>query len=300
MTQKFAYIFPGQGTQWVGMGRNLYNSSIQAREVFEEADQALDLPLSRLCFEGPEEDLCQTINAQPAILTLSLACLKSWERSDKPPPSFVAGHSLGEYTALVAAGVLDFASALRLVRKRGWLMQEAGERVPGGMVAVLGMDQASLEGVCQGSGAEIANINCPGQVVISGSKEALAYAVELAKAKGARRTIPLEVSGAFHSRLMQLTMEEMSQSVSALDFRDPVVPIVANTSAQPLTSAEAIKEELLRQLCCCVRWQESVEYMLKAGVSTFVEIGPGEVLTNLIRRIDRNAETLNIGEKKGD
>lgn len=298
--QKFAYVFPGQGSQWVGMGENLYHSSARAREIFEEADQALNFPLSRLCFEGPEEELGKTVNAQPAILTHSLAYLKSSPQleNQKSPPFFVAGHSLGEYTALVSAEVLDVASAVRLVRERGRLMQEAGEREQGGMVAMLGIDQESLEEICQASGAEIANINCPGQIVISGSKEALARAVELAKARGVRRALPLEVSGAFHSRLMQSVLEEMSQIISNVTLHDPVVSIVANTSAQPMTSVEELRTELLTQLCHCVRWQKSVEYMLRSGVTTFIEVGPGEVLTNLIKRIDKNAKTLNIGEKR--
>jgi len=295
---KVACVFPGQGAQWVGMGRDLYSSSPRAREVFEEADSTLGFPLSRLCFEGPEETLRQTVNAQPAILAVSIAYLRASPELQDRAPTFVAGHSLGEYTALVAARVLDFADALYLARERGRLMQEAGEKAAGGMVAIIGLDEASVNDVCQRTKTQIANINCPGQLVISGSAQVLTQAMELAKAKGAQRTIPLQVSGAFHSPLMQPAAEGMSQAVSRATFRDPVVPIVANTTAQPITSAEAVKAELLNQLCHCVRWQRSIEYMIEEGVSTFIEIGPGQVLTGLIRRIDKEVQVLNI-ERQG-
>jgi len=295
---KVACVFPGQGAQWVGMGRDLYSSSPRAREVFEEADSTLGFPLSRLCFEGPEETLRQTVNAQPAILAVSIAYLRASPELQDRAPTFVAGHSLGEYTALVAARVLDFADALYLARERGRLMQEAGEKAAGGMVAIIGLDEASVNDVCQRTKTQIANINCPGQLVISGPAQVLTQAMELAKAKGAQRTIPLQVSGAFHSPLMQPAAEGMSQAVSRATFRDPVVPIVANTTAQPITSAEAVKAELLNQLCHCVRWQRSIEYMIEEGVSTFIEIGPGQVLTGLIRRIDKEVQVLNI-ERQG-
>jgi len=298
MEGKVAYVFPGQGSQWVGMGHDLYSSSPRAREVFEEADSTLGFPLSRLCFEGPEETLRQTVNAQPAILAVSIAYLRASPELQDGAPTFVAGHSLGEYTALVAARVLDFADALYLARERGRLMQEAGEKAAGGMVAIIGLDEASVNDVCQPTNTQIANINCPGQIVISGPTQVLTQAMELAKAKGAQRTIPLQVSGAFHSPLMQPAAEGMSQAVSRATFRDPVVPIVANTTAQPITSAEAVKAELLNQLCHCVRWQRSIEYMIEEGVSTFIEIGPGQVLTGLIRRIDKEVQVLNI-ERQG-
>jgi [acyl-carrier-protein] S-malonyltransferase len=295
---KVAYVFPGQGAQWVGMGRDLYSSSPQAREVFEEADSTLGFPLSRLCFEGPEETLRQTVNAQPAILAVSIAYLRANPELQDRAPTFVAGHSLGEYTALVAARVLEFADALYLAKERGRLMQEAGEKAAGGMVAIIGLEEALVNDICQPTKTQIANINCPGQIVISGSAQALAQATELAKTKGAQRTIPLQVSGAFHSPLMQPAAEGMSQAVSRATFHDSVVPIVANTTAQPITSAEAVKAELLNQLCHCVRWQRSIEYMIEEGVSTFIEIGPGQVLTGLIRRIDKEVQVLNI-ERQG-
>jgi [acyl-carrier-protein] S-malonyltransferase len=278
------------------MGLDLYHNFPAAREVFEEADEALGFPLSRLCFEGPEEELAQTVNAQPAILTASIACLKAASRvaGQIVCPAFMAGHSLGEYTALVAAQVLDFADALRLTRERGRLMQEAGVRVPGGMAAILGLDEVSVEQVCQETGAEIANLNSPGQIVVSGTREAMVRAMDLARAMGARRAMPLNVSGAFHSQLMQPAAEGMTNVLSEMEFRHPSTPVVVNSTAQPATTADEVKEELLRQLCHCVQWQRSVEYMVDAGVCTFIEIGPGQVLSGLIKRISDESQILNV------
>lgn len=297
---KVAYIFPGQGSQRVGIGRELYDSSPQAKAVLEEADSVLGFPLTQLCFEGPEEVLRQTCNAQPAILAVSVAYLRASPELEGKTPAFVAGHSLGEYTALVAAQVLDFADALYLARERGRLMQEAGEENPGGMVAILGLEEALVNEVCQSTGTHVANMNCPGQIVISGATQDVARAAELAKARGARSAMPLQVSGAFHTPLMQPAAEGMALAISKITFRDPVVPIIANTSAEPITHAEAIKAELLNQLCHCVQWHRSVQRMIAGGVSTFVEIGPGQVLTGLIRRIAKEAEVISVDTKKPD
>ena len=295
---KTAYVFPGQGSQSVGMGRDLYDSFPNAKAIFDQADKALGFAISKLCFEGPEVDLRETINAQPAILTTSYAALEVAREvaGDKlPSPAFVAGHSLGEYTALAAAGVFDFATAVRLAHERGRLMYEAGLVKPGGMTAIIGFDENALAGICRETGTWVVNVNCPGQLVVSGAREAVAKAGELAKAKGAR-VVPLPVSGAFHTPLMQSTVDGMAKLISNLTFKDPTVPVIANTIARPLTKASAIKEELMNQLCHCVQWQRSVEYMVGQGVTTFIEIGPGKVLTGLIKRINKDVQTLNLGD----
>lgn len=297
--QKTAYVFPGQGSQWAGMGKDLFAALPGARAVFEEADSVLGFSLSGLCFEGPEEVLRQTVNAQPAILAMSIAHLRTSPLlADRPQPSFLAGHSLGEYTALVAAGTLSFADALRLARERGRLMQEAGELAPGGMLAIIGLDEAGVREVCAASGMEIANINSPGQIAISGPAEALEKATLLAREKGAQRVVPLPVSGAFHSRLMQPAAEGMARAVANLAFRDASIPIVANTTAEPVTAGGALKEELLQQLCHSVLWQKSVETMISGGVVELVEIGPGQVLTGLIKRISRDVRAVSTEARR--
>jgi len=295
---KTAHVFPGQGSQSVGMGLDLYQNYDSAKAVFEQADKALGFSLSRLCFEGPEEELTQTVNSQPAIVTVSFACFEAARSLNGalPPAAFVAGHSLGEYTALAAAGVLDFATTVYLARERGRLMHEAGQITPGGMAAIIGLDEAPLAEVCQQTGTTIANLNCPGQIVISGAKDELSQAVELVKGRGAHRAIPLQVSGAFHTPLMQPAVDGMAEIMATLNFNNPTVPIVGNTTAKPLTTAEAVKEELLNQLCNCIQWQRSVEYMVNDGVSAFIEIGPGKVLAGLIKRIDRGVKIINIGD----
>ena len=297
---KVAYVFPGQGSQWVGMGRDLYDNFDSAKAVFNQVDEVLGFPLSRLCFEGPEDELRQTVNAQPAIVTVSYACLQAAREVSSnhslPPPTFVAGHSLGEYTALAVAEVLDFTTTVYLARERGRLMYEAGVIRPGGMAAVMGVDETSLAEVCRQTDTQIANINCPGQLVISGARENLTQAIDLANTRGAYRVIPLPVSGAFHTPLMQSAVDAMSEIVANLSFHEPVVPIIGNTTAQPLTTAESVKAELLRQLCNCVQWQRSIEYIINEGVSTFIEIGPGKVLTGLIKRINKDVKTINMGD----
>ncbi len=292
-----AYVFPGQGSQRVGMGLDLYNRYPSAREAFAEADATLGFPISRLCFEGPEDELKRTDNVQPAILLTSIACLRAAQEATNeflPPPSFVAGHSLGEYTALVAANALSLSDAVNIVRERGRLMHRAGQKNPGGMLAIIGLGTEVIEDICLHSQCNISNINCPGQIVISGAVDSLAEASELARMKGARRIIPLKVSAAFHSTLMEPIMDEFGEVILNSTFHPPAIPIISNTTAQPLTDVESIKEELVRQLRQCIQWQSSVEYIIRTGVTSFYEIGPGTVLSGLIKRINSEVQISNI------
>ncbi|MHB8104842.1 MAG: ACP S-malonyltransferase [Dehalococcoidales bacterium] len=298
MTQT-AWVFPGQGSQSVGMCRDLYDNVKSARAVFEQADKALGVSLSRLCFEGPEDELRQTINAQPALVTAGYACLEAAREisgSKLTAPAFIAGHSLGEYTALVAAGVLDFSTAVRLARERGRLMHEAGQKRAGAMAAIIGLGETKLAEVCKESDTVMANINSPGQIVISGAAENVAKAMELATAAGATRTVPLQVSGAFHSPLMQPAVEGMIKYIDATDFKPPTIPVIGNVTALPLATPEDVKTELKKQLLSPVQWQRTIEYMIKQGVTTFIEIGPGRVLAGLVKRINKEVATQNLGD----
>ncbi|MDE3096742.1 MAG: ACP S-malonyltransferase [Chloroflexota bacterium] len=278
------------------MGHDLYAQSPAARAVFERADRVLGRAISRLCFEAPAEELGKTANAQPAIYVVSIACLEAAREAGvlAQRPAFVAGHSLGEYSALTAAGALPLDAGLRLVDARGRLTQAAADATPGKMAALLGLDEAACAAVCADTGAELCNINAPGQIVIGGTLDAVERACTLARERGAKRAIPLDVGGAFHTSLMEPAVAPMRQEVAAAQITDPAIALVANDRALPVTDAATIGGELTFQLTHAVRWVQCVEHMAAAGVTTFIEIGPGRVLTGLIRRIAPQAETKNI------
>ncbi len=300
-----AWVFPGQGSQAVGMGRALCEAYPEVRDLYRAADAILGFPLSELCFGGPADALQQTINAQPALLVTELAHLQALKLRYPDQygrgARFVAGHSLGEYSALVAAGVLSFQDALLLVAERGRLMQEAGAAIgePTGMAAVIGLPDGELQSVCQAADVDLANLNAPGQVVISGPVQALEKAASLAKERGAKRVIPLQVSAAFHSRWMRPMSQRFAQRISQASFAEPQIDVIANVTAQPATSAEQIRGLLEMQTYSPVRWVESVQYMVGEGVGRFVEVGPGKVLSGLVKRIAPDAHIVSSEELFG-
>lgn len=297
---KIAFIFPGQGSQAVGMGRDFYEQEPIARNVFEEADDTLGFKLSKLCFEGPEEELKLTFNTQPALFTVSAAILQVLRSRVNVQPDYVAGHSLGEYTAYYAAGAMSFRKGVELVHKRGTFMEQAVPAGLGAMSAVLGMARSPLAEICEsvtrnGNVVELANLNCPGQIVISGSKEGVEEAGKLAKEAGAKRVIPLTVSGPFHSSLMKPAAEKMEQELRGYaNFSDPAVPVIANVSAKPISSKEEMVDTLIQQVSSPVLWEDSVRTLIELGVDHFVEIGSGTVLAGLVKKIDRNVQVHSI------
>jgi len=295
-----AFVFPGQGSQKVGMGQDLASSFPESASAFTEADAALGFALSKLCFEGPEADLQLTANTQPAILTASVAALRALAGQGFRP-NYVAGHSLGEYSALVAAGTLSLADAVRTVRQRGQFMQEAVPVGQGAMAAILGLDLGLIDEACaeaaQGEVVSPANVNSPGQVVIAGHAGAVARASEACKAKGAKRAVPLPVSAPFHCALMRPAQERLRPVLDSLTFADPAVPVVGNVDARPVNEGAACREGVFRQVSAPVRWQESVEWLASQGVTTFVEVGPGSVLSGLVKKIAKGATVLNVEDK---
>lgn len=305
--QPVAFLFPGQGSQHVGMAKELAVTYPAAQAVFDQANEILGFDLADLCFTGPEEMLTDTVNAQPALMAASIAALRAAESvgGALPRPQFMAGHSMGEYTALVAAGALSLEDGLRLVRERGRLMKLAGEESPGLMAAVLGLDEEKLAALCaqaaaeSGGIAQVANDNCPGQVVISGDKIGMEAAMQAATNGGARMVIPLAVSIAAHSPLMAPAAAALRAAIDAVTFTTPQIPVIGNTQAQLLTTPQAIRAELVAQLTGSVRWTGTLQAMLAGGVTTFVEIGPGEVLTGLVKRVDRKAGRVNVNSPAG-
>lgn len=293
-------LFPGQGSQFVGMGRDLAEAFPLARQRFEEADEALGFSLSRLCWEGPDDELTLTRNAQPALLVHSVVAWDLLCAEQEPPVALAAGHSLGEFSAYVVAGSLSFADAVRTVRRRGELMFASGQARPGTMMAVLGLDDAAVEQACaaasvEGSVVVPANYNAPGQLVISGDRDAVARAAELLKAAGAKRVLPLNVSGAFHSPLMQVAEAGLREHLAGVELHAPRFPVVSNVTAEPVTDAETARRLLVEQLTSPVRWVASVQRMAGSGASRFLELGPGNVLSGLARRIVKDAPARALG-----
>jgi [acyl-carrier-protein] S-malonyltransferase len=296
---KTAFIFPGQGSQAVGMAKDAYEAVPAATEVFRQADERLGFALSTLIFEGPDTALKQTSNTQPALLTASIALYEAFKEKMGIHPDYVAGHSLGEYSALVASGVLAFEDAVEIVRTRGEFMEQAIPDGQGGMAAVLGADREALAALCRditesGQLVELANINCPGQIVVSGTKEGVAAVAERVKEAGGKRAITLEVSGPFHSSLMKEAATKLSGKLEAVTFSKAQVPVVANVTAKPVREGSEVRQLLVDQVYSPVLWEDSVTWLLEQGVDTFVEFGPGSVLTGLVKKIDKSVKLYNI------
>jgi len=297
MVRSVATVFPGQGSQAPGMGKDLAEKFPVARQVFEEADDALGFAISRLCFEGPAEDLQLTENTQPAILTVSVAAFRAMKESGIEAPAFVAGHSLGEYSALVAAGALSLSDAVRTVRARGQYMQEAVPVGTGAMAAVIGGELGDIERICRDASGDqvcsIANFNSPGQAVIAGNTEAVDRAIEMLSGV-AKRVIKLKVSAPFHCALMKPAQDRLAADLERLSFNEPAIPVVTNVDARPTTAPAELRDALVRQVSAPVRWLESMQWLIQQGVDTFIEAGPGKVLAGLMRQTSRDVKTLNV------
>jgi len=296
-----ALLFPGQGAQYIGMGKDMYEAFKESKTVFDRADEILGFSLTKLCFEGPLEELTKTINCQPAILTASIAAFEAFKTafsSQLAVVSYTAGLSLGEYSALVASGALSFEDGLRLVRKRAELMEETAKKHPGKMSAILGLGRKELEEICHNSSCEIANLNCPAQVVISGKVEAVDKAKEEALSKGAKRALDLEVSGAFHSSLMQEAAAGFAGFLKNFNLGPGSIPVISNVTARPQQNKAEITQNLIKQICSPVLWEDTIKFMAAQGVKTFYEIGPGNILKGLIRKINPELTVINIGKKE--
>ena len=298
---KVAFVFPGQASQYSGMGKDLADKYPEARAVFDEADKVLGFSISKICFEGAEDELKLTANTQPAILTVSVAAVRVLEQKGISP-DYVAGHSLGEYSALVAAGALKFADAVQLVRKRGTYMQEAVPAGQGAMAAILGLSPAVVQDACkraaEGEVCSAANLNSPEQTVISGHANAVKRAVEIASQSGAKRAVVLPVSAPFHSALMMAAQEKLEKDLQAVQFSELQIPLVTNVDADSIRKSDEARQALVRQVSMPVRWEESMRMLLDEGVRTFVEVGPGRVLTGIMRQIERSVTTLNVEDEK--
>lgn len=299
MEEKVAFLFAGQGSQYVGMGKDLYDNFSEAKAVFDKAGDILGFDLKKFCFEGPEDALKMTNISQPAIVTMSIAAFEVFKARRNIVPSYMAGLSLGEYSALIASGSLSFEDGIRLIKIRGELMEEAAKKYPGKMAAVLGLSTEKIKEVCLNSGAELANLNCPGQIVITGRAEAIDKASVLSMEQGAKRVIPLEVSGAFHSSLMLEAAAGLKRVLENVPMQDPLVPVISNYTALPQERVIQIKDNLVNQIRSSVKWEESMRLILSKGVVNFIEFGPNKVLKGLMRKIDAAAQVANI-EKKED
>lgn len=294
---KTALLFAGQGAQTVGMGKDLAAQYPTARALFDRANAVLGYDLARVCFEGDEAELTKTENAQPGIYLVSWAAFQLLrERAPSLQFEATAGLSLGETAALAAAGAVGFEDGLGLVRRRGRFMQEACEVTQGGMAAILGLDERPTREVCAEAGVELANLNCPGQIVISGERDRIQAACQLAKARGAKKAVPLPVAGAYHSRLMESARPKLAAVLSSVPFQSPVVPVVSNVTARPHESVEGIRTLLAAQVTAPVRWEESMRYLLSQGFTRFIELGPGKALSGFMKRIDKEALTLNVAD----